>query len=153
MSHPIALWRKTRVSSDAAQHVQLALPVPAEVDGAWCDVDVHKVIHYTALDMVLNLVHQVSGAHVEDLNVGHVSNAQKIGSKKQTSLKYRHNLCDRLFLTTQGMFSTCHFLHQVTHNLSCSIQCASENLPPPCLCRSFHNLGCSVSLPVMNKQK
>lgn len=45
-------------------------------------MDVHEVVHYTALDMVLNLVHKISGAHIEDLNVGHVPNAYKIGKWK-----------------------------------------------------------------------
>lgn len=76
LTYPFALRRKARVSSDPTQQVQFTLPMPAEVDGAWCDVDVHEVVHYTALDMVLNLVNQISGAHVEDLNVGHIPNAQ-----------------------------------------------------------------------------
>lgn len=77
LSHPISLWWKARVSSDAAQQVQLALPMPAEVDRTWCNVDVHEVVHNTTLDMVLNSVHQISGAHVEDLNVGQIPNTQK----------------------------------------------------------------------------
>lgn len=41
-----------------------------QVDGAWCDVDVHQVVDDPALDVVLDLVHQVPPAHIHDLNVG-----------------------------------------------------------------------------------
>lgn len=82
-SHLIALCRKAGVSSNAAQQIQLTLPVPAEVDGARCNVNVHEVVHYTALDMVLNLVHKISRAHIEDLNVGYIPNAHKLGRVRQ----------------------------------------------------------------------
>lgn len=65
--------------------------MPAEVDGAWCDVDVHEVVHDTALDMILDPVYQISGAHVEDLNVGHIPNADEIGSRRQNCLKCMDN--------------------------------------------------------------
>lgn len=42
----------------------------AQVDGSWCDVYVHEVVHYSALNVVLDLVHKVSTAHIEDLYVG-----------------------------------------------------------------------------------
>ena len=41
-----------------------------QVDGSWCDMDVHEVVNYPALDVVLDAVHQVSTAHIEDLDVG-----------------------------------------------------------------------------------
>ena len=41
-----------------------------QVDGARCDVDVHEVVDDPALDVTLDPVHQVSAAHVEDLDVG-----------------------------------------------------------------------------------
>lgn len=44
-----------------------------QVDGARRDVDVHEVVNDSALDVVLHVVHQVSAAHVEDLDVGQVS--------------------------------------------------------------------------------
>lgn len=66
--------------------------MPAEVDGAWCDVDVHEVVHYTALDMILHLVYQISRADIEDLNVGHIPNAHKIDGERQNCLKYTNNL-------------------------------------------------------------
>jgi len=67
---PLAAWRQARVSPDAAQQVELALPVATQVDGARRDVDVHQVVHDAALDVVLDPVHQVPAAHVEDLDVG-----------------------------------------------------------------------------------
>lgn len=42
----------------------------AQVDGSWCDVYVHEVVHYSALNVVLDPVHKVSTAHIEDLYVG-----------------------------------------------------------------------------------
>lgn len=42
----------------------------AQVDGSRCDVNVHEVVDYPALNMVLDPVHQVPAAHVEDLDVG-----------------------------------------------------------------------------------
>lgn len=153
LSHPFALWRKARVSSDAAQLVQLALPMPAEVDGAWCDVDVHEVVHYTALDMVLNPVHQISGAHVEDLNVGHIPNVHKIGSGRKNWLKYTGNLYYVLFLRCIWCILTCPFHHQGKCKSSCSIQCASESPPAPRLYHRSHSPGYSVSLPVIFQRK
>lgn len=41
----------------------------AQVDGAWSDVDVHEVIDNPALNVVLDSVHQVSAANIEDLDV------------------------------------------------------------------------------------
>lgn len=43
-----------------------------QVDGPGGDVDVHEVVDYPALDVVLDPVHQVPAAHVEDLDVGQV---------------------------------------------------------------------------------
>ena len=42
----------------------------AQVDGSRCDMDVHEVVDYPALNVVLDLVHQVSTAHVKDLDIG-----------------------------------------------------------------------------------
>lgn len=42
----------------------------AQVDGSWCDVYVHEVVDYSALNVVLDPVHKVSTAHIEDLYVG-----------------------------------------------------------------------------------
>lgn len=44
----------------------------AQIDGSWCDVDVHEVIHYTTLNVILDAVHEVPGSHVKDLNEGEV---------------------------------------------------------------------------------
>lgn len=61
--------------------------MPAEVDRARRDVDVHEVVHYTALDVVLDTIHQISGAHVEDLNVREMPTKQEgIGSKNMGKL-------------------------------------------------------------------
>lgn len=43
-----------------------------EVDSARCDMDVHQVVDDPALNMILNLIHQVPAAHVKDLNVWEV---------------------------------------------------------------------------------
>lgn len=51
--------------------------MPAQVDGARCDVDVHEVIHDSALDVILDSVHQVPPAHVDDLYEGQLSLEKK----------------------------------------------------------------------------
>ena len=60
------------VPANPALEVELALPVPAEVDGAGRDVDVHEVIHDAALDVVGHSVHCVALPHVHDLDVGQI---------------------------------------------------------------------------------
>lgn len=57
-----------------------------QVDRSGGDVDVHEIVHNPALDVVLDLVHQVSAAHIEDFDVRQVpappenmiSNLQKL---------------------------------------------------------------------------
>ena len=61
--------RESGVSPNATQQVHIALSVATQVDGARRDVDVHEVVDYPALDMVLHTVHQVPRAHVEDFDV------------------------------------------------------------------------------------
>lgn len=63
---------QARVPSDLALEVVLALPVPAQVDGAGLHVDVHQVVHDAALDVVLDPVHQEPPAHVDHLDQGQV---------------------------------------------------------------------------------
>lgn len=48
----------------------------AQIDGSWCDVDVHEVIYYTTLNVILDAVDKVPGSHVKDLNEGEVSMKQ-----------------------------------------------------------------------------
>lgn len=64
--------RQPGVSPDATHEVELALAVATQVDGSGGDVDVHEVVHDPALDVVLDAVHLVPAAHVEDLDVGQV---------------------------------------------------------------------------------
>lgn len=63
---------QSRVPTDPAFEVELTLPVPAQVDGAGRDVDVHEVIYDTALDVVSHSVHHVALPHVHDLDVGQI---------------------------------------------------------------------------------
>lgn len=42
----------------------------AQVDGPGRDVDVHEIVDYPALNVVLDAVHQEPTAHVENLDVG-----------------------------------------------------------------------------------
>lgn len=42
----------------------------AQVDGSRCDVYVHEVVNYSALNVVLDPVHKVSTSHIKDLYVG-----------------------------------------------------------------------------------
>lgn len=60
--------REPRVSTDTTFDVQITLSMPAQVDGAGRDVDIHKVVNNSALYVVLNPVHQVPPPHIYDLN-------------------------------------------------------------------------------------
>lgn len=71
-----------------------------QVDGAWCDVDVHQVVDDSALDVVEDTVDQVTTAHVHDLNVGQVP---------------VQNLVQRLI----GRLVTLDPLHEVFNGLLC----------------------------------
>lgn len=64
--------RQSWVPSDPALEVELTLTVPAEVDGAGSDMDVHEVIDDATLDVVRDAVHHVALPHVHDLDVGQV---------------------------------------------------------------------------------
>ena len=48
-----------------------------QVDGAWCNVNVHQVVYDSALDVVENAVHQVTTAHVHDFYVGQIPGARE----------------------------------------------------------------------------
>lgn len=55
-----------------------------QVDGPRGDVDVHEVVDDPALNVVLDPVHQVSAAHVEDFNVRQVP-AGRRGERRKVS--------------------------------------------------------------------
>lgn len=75
--HLLSPGRETRVASDSSFNVEVALSVPAQVDGAGRDMDVHEVIHDSALDVVLDSVHQVPPTHINDLYKGQLSKRKK----------------------------------------------------------------------------
>lgn len=58
----------------------------AQVDGSWCDVYVHEVVNYSALNVVLDPVHKVSTSHIKDLYVGEFPD-QIYGIEDKKSLK------------------------------------------------------------------
>lgn len=68
LPHLLAPVGEARVASNPPLEVELALPVPTEVNGAWLDVDVHQVINNPALDVILNSVHQEPPANVDDFD-------------------------------------------------------------------------------------
>ena len=63
-------WGELRVTSDTALHVVIALSMPAQVEGVRVHLDVHEVVHYLTLDVVLHPVHQETPAHVLHLDEG-----------------------------------------------------------------------------------
>lgn len=70
----------------------MALSVPAEVDGVGVYVDVHEVVHYFTLDVVLHPVDQETAADVDDLDEGKVPVGQREKRKnKRASQSYKHN--------------------------------------------------------------
>lgn len=60
----------------------MALSVPTEVDGVGVYVDVHEVVHYFALDVILHPVDQETPADINDLDEGQVPVGQ--GEKRKT---------------------------------------------------------------------
>lgn len=60
--------RKFRIPSDASLDVVVALPVSTQVDGVGVHVDVHEVVNYLALNVVLHPVHQKTLSHVDNLD-------------------------------------------------------------------------------------
>lgn len=66
----------------------------AQVDGSWCDVYVHEVVDYSALNVVLDPVHKVSTAHIEDLYVGEFPDQiYGIEDKKKKKKLWKYFLC------------------------------------------------------------
>lgn len=114
----------------------------AQIDGSWCDVDVHEVIHYTTLNVILDTVYEVPGSHVKDLNEGEVPMKQM---ERQRVGIDAHNIILHLRLQQQG---TCPFPHPGGHRTICNNQYVSKSPPVLLLCHSFHNLGCSALLAV-----
>lgn len=74
------------VPADPALEVELALPMPAEVDGAGCHVDVHEVIYNAALDVVSHAVHDIALPHVHDLDVGQIPFQRRQGEVSETQV-------------------------------------------------------------------
>lgn len=63
----------------------MALSVPAEVDGVGVYVDVHEVVDYFTLDVVLHPVDQKPTANVDDLNERQVpAGLEQKKTKKKT---------------------------------------------------------------------
>lgn len=63
-------WGELRVASDTALHVVIALSMPAQVERVRVHLNVHKVVHYPTLDVVLHPVHQEAPAHILHLDKG-----------------------------------------------------------------------------------
>lgn len=76
-THLFSSGRQTRVPPDPSLDVQVALTVATQVDGTWCNVDVHQVVDDSALDVVKDTVHQVTTAHVHYLYVGQISGVRE----------------------------------------------------------------------------
>lgn len=76
----------------------------AQVDGAWCDVDVHEVVDDPALNVVLDPVHQVPAAHVEDLDVRQIP----AKTKKKDENEFMHqNQCYHDSIYRSSVTQTC----------------------------------------------
>lgn len=76
-THLFPPGRQARISSDPPLDVEVALTVAAQVDGTRRDVDVHQVVDDSALDVIEDAVHQVTTAHVHDLDVGQIPGEER----------------------------------------------------------------------------
>jgi len=70
MKHLLSSLRQLRVASDAFLQIVLALSVPTQVNGMGVYGDVHEVVDYLTLDIVLNPVDQKTAADIDDLDEG-----------------------------------------------------------------------------------
>lgn len=61
----------------------MALSVSAEVDGVGVDVDVHEVVDYLTLNVILHPVDQETTANVDDLDEGQVPVRQRNNYNKR----------------------------------------------------------------------
>lgn len=66
----------------------MALSVPTEVDGMGVYVDVHEVVDYFTLDVVLHPIDQETTANIDDLDEGQVPAGQ---SEKRVSWLHIRN--------------------------------------------------------------
>lgn len=66
----------------------LAFSVPTQVDGVGVDVDVHQVIDYLTLDVVLHPVDQETASDINDLDEGQVPEGWR--EKIRDNQKYQH---------------------------------------------------------------
>lgn len=82
LKHLFPSIRQFRVSPDASLLVVMALSVPTEVDGMGVYVDVHEVVDYFTLDVVLHPIDQETTADIDDLDEGQVPAGQ---SEKRVS--------------------------------------------------------------------
>lgn len=61
--------------------------MPAQVNGAGLDVDIHEVVDDLALDIVLDFVHQKSLAHIYHLDERKIPGAEQGGKKNPLAMK------------------------------------------------------------------
>lgn len=101
--HLFSSWRQLRVSSDAPLNVVVALSVSTQVNGVWVHMDVHEVIDYLALDVVLHSVHQKTLAHVYNLDKREVP----AGALDEMFAQFRHLLLYLLITASYDNIAIC----------------------------------------------
>lgn len=103
--------------------------MPAQVDGAGCDVDVHEVVNYSALYVVLDPVDQVPPSHIDDLyerKIPEHTNKPKKGKFMDSrwirfisTATKRHLPVQFLIQWLIGVFITFYPLHKVSDGFFC----------------------------------
>lgn len=71
-THLFSSGRQTGVPSNPSLDVEVALTMATQIDGTWCNVYVHQIVHDSGLDVAKDTVHQETAAHVHDLYVGDI---------------------------------------------------------------------------------
>lgn len=130
VTHLFTTGRQAWIPSDATSDVEVALSMATEVDGAWCDVDVHQIINDSALNVVEDAVHQIPLTHVHYLNVWQLP-VRKYTTLKKLNTKCINNMMWYLLSggthlgTNEIGFLTCLGFHPVAGNCSHSIWSSS----------------------------
>lgn len=111
----------------------------AEIDRAGGHMDVHQVVHSTALNMILNPVHQVPTANIEDLDIGKGAVDKRKTRAKLVTKFYKINLHNCIsfighngfYMQRHSLYSRCCGQGKTTLNAIVSSKNQNTNLDEP----------------------
>lgn len=104
--------RQPCVSANLAEQIALALTMSTKVDGAWLNMNIHKVIDYFTLDVILDTVNKEALAHIDHFNERMVSAIKKMLETPGITL-LQHNISISICFID-------YYFHLETMNFICS---------------------------------